>query len=211
MGMHIQMVPGKPQGHPRQGLKAISAIYSRRNVLRGPAGRDCHETLVRPAGLQSRTPDSGTWAAGWAAGWATGLVTPGASDVRLLSFRQEEKAPYKAVCTGILHPRCAFAGKRGSHEDHEKRERQKKEGREKRDRARENEKREELFCMSALLPFLKKLPKVRKKKCLRNTPLKLNSVLVSIHAHTEELSDRPLGTIGAGEISKTPCPVMFIC
>lgn len=103
------------------------------------------------------------------------IVTPGASDARLPSFRQEEKPSYKAECTGILHHRCAFAGKRGSHEDHEKRER----GREERERERKEtgsvrvrNREEGVLCMSALLPLLKKLPTVRKKKCLRHTLLK---------------------------------------
>lgn len=135
MGMHVQMVPGKPQGHSKQGLKVISVIYSRRNVLHGFAGRDCHEPLMRPTGSSHAHL---TVAPGQQAGQQA-HSHPGPSDARLPSFRQEEKPPYKAECTGILHHRCAFAGKRGSHEEHKKRERQ-KEGRERRDGVHENEK-----------------------------------------------------------------------
>lgn len=96
------------------------------------------------------------------------IVTPGGSDARLLSFRQEEKPPYKAVCAGILHPRYAFAGKRGSHEDHEKRERQKKEGKEKRDRVRENEKeRRRVVLYACFASILKEVAQSKEKEMFK--------------------------------------------
>lgn len=89
MGMHIQMVPGKLRGHLRQGLKVISTIYSRRNVLHDLSGRDCHETLMWPASLPSCTPDSGTWSA---AGWAAGPQSPQG---------QAEKKALKSQCAQV--------------------------------------------------------------------------------------------------------------